>query len=104
MKVLAFSNALLRTGVNVDDVAVCVPALFLFFHGPDDFRHVRQFLVTNVTGAEEPRSVCDPLFLVCSGNNKAGTLLSLGVRCEGKCRWKGERQQQCFENSEPWHI
>src|SRR4029078_4248455 len=101
---LAFLDALLRARVYINDIAVCVAALFVFFESPDDFRHVRKGLVANVTGAIELGSVSDALFLLCARDNEFSTLLSLGVGSEGECWQKGERQQQCFEVTEPWHI
>src|SRR6185312_10068908 len=53
LEILACCKALAGSGIQVDDVAVGIHELFLFFLGSDDFRVFPKPLITDISGAKK---------------------------------------------------
>jgi hypothetical protein len=101
LEVLAFSNALTRTGIYINDVAVREHALFLLLFGADDLGHVRQALQPDVTGAIKLGATGNAHWLGSGWSDNFG--LRRGCLRVGDAG-KGEQKQNYLGRSEPWHV
>src|SRR6185503_582074 len=95
LEVLAFFNALSRSGVQIDDVAVGEGVLFLFFFGANDFRSLSKLLIADIPGTEKAAFTSHASRLGrCRKDHLGGWGRLLSVRGKRRHEQASEREQQ----------